>query len=61
MRATLMWTSNDFLAYGMISGWSTHGKLACSYCMEKNEAFTLTNGGKTSYFLLSQSFLANEP
>jgi alcohol dehydrogenase YqhD (iron-dependent ADH family) len=33
MRAALMWTINDFLAYGMVSGWSTHGKLACSYCM----------------------------
>ena len=30
-----MWTINDFLAYGMVSGWSTHGILACSYCMEK--------------------------
>ena len=34
MRAALMWTINDFLAYGMISSWSTHGKLACPYCME---------------------------
>jgi hypothetical protein len=22
-----MWTINDFLAYGMVSGWSTHGRL----------------------------------
>ena len=58
MRAVLMWTINDFLAYGMFYGWSTHGKLACSYCMEKNKAFTLTNRGKASSFLLSPSFLA---
>jgi len=50
MRAALMWTINDFPAYGMVSSWSTHGKLACPYCMENNKAFTLTNGGK-AFFL----------
>jgi hypothetical protein len=29
MRAALMRTSNDFPAYGMLSGWSMHEKLAC--------------------------------
>jgi hypothetical protein len=43
MRATLMWTINDFPAYRILSGWITHGKLACSYCMENNKAFMLTN------------------
>ena len=38
-----MWTINDFPAYGMLSGWSTHGKLACPYCMENNKAFTVYN------------------
>ncbi|KAG8369231.1 hypothetical protein BUALT_Bualt15G0130100 [Buddleja alternifolia] len=33
MRASLMWTVSDFPAYGMLSGWSTHGKLSCPYCM----------------------------
>jgi hypothetical protein len=37
MRAALMWTINDFPAYGMVSGWSTLGKLACPYCMENNK------------------------
>ena len=58
MRAALMWTINDFPAYGMLSDWSTNGKLPCPYCMEINKAFTLTNGGKASSFLLSSSFLA---
>jgi hypothetical protein len=31
MRVALMWTINDFLAYGMFSGWSTHRKLAFPY------------------------------
>jgi len=53
MRAALMWIINDFPAYGMLSGWSTHGKLACPYCMENNKAFTLTNGGKASFFIVT--------
>jgi hypothetical protein len=43
----------------MVSGWSTHEKLAYSYYMENNKAFTLTKGGKTSSFLLQQANLAN--
>jgi hypothetical protein len=57
MRAALMWTINDFLAYGMVSGWSTHGKIACPYCMENNKAFTLTNEGNASFFYCHCSFL----
>jgi len=56
-RSASMWIINDFPAYGMLSGWSTHEKLACPYCMENNKAFTLTNGGKAFFFLLSPSFL----
>ena len=52
-----MWTINDFPAYGMVSGWSTHGKLACPYCMENNKAFMLTNGGKASFFYCHRRFL----
>ena len=28
MRAVLMWTISDFPAYGMLSGWTTHGRLS---------------------------------
>ncbi|GKB71626.1 uncharacterized protein Tco_0933038, partial [Tanacetum coccineum] len=48
MRAALLWTINDFSAYGMLSGWSTYGKKACPYCMENSKAFSLSNGGKTN-------------
>ncbi|CAN6677699.1 unnamed protein product [Malus baccata var. baccata] len=34
LRAAVMWTINDFPAYGNLSGWSTHGKLACPVCNE---------------------------
>jgi len=57
MRVALIWTINDFPAYGMVSGWSTYGKLACPYCMKNNKAFTLTNGGKASFFYCHCRFL----
>ncbi|XP_004488345.1 uncharacterized protein [Cicer arietinum] len=57
MRATLMWTINDFPAYGMLSGWSTQGKLACLVCMDGNKAFTLKYGGKNSWFDCHRRFL----
>jgi hypothetical protein len=52
-----MWTINNFPAYGTLSGWSTHGKIACPYCMENNKAFTLANGGKASFFDCHHRFL----
>ena len=52
-----MWTINDFLAYGIVSGWSMHVKLKYSYCMENNKAFTLTNRGKTFFFYCHHCFL----
>jgi hypothetical protein len=57
MRAALIWTINDFPGYGMVSGWSTYGKLACPYCMENNKAFMLTNEGKVSFFYCHRCFL----
>ncbi|GLU23749.1 hypothetical protein SLE2022_397300 [Rubroshorea leprosula] len=50
MRAMLMWTITDFPDYGMVSGWSTHGCLACPYCMEMTRAFYLKHGRKISFF-----------
>jgi len=44
MRATLIWTINDFPAYEMLSGWSTHGRLACLHCMKHTKSFTLNYG-----------------
>nr|GEU60015.1 hypothetical protein [Tanacetum cinerariifolium] len=39
MRAALLLTINDFLAYGMLSGWGTVGKKACPYCMRNKNDF----------------------
>ncbi|KAL0284551.1 UNVERIFIED_CONTAM: hypothetical protein Sradi_7194300 [Sesamum radiatum] len=41
MRATLLWTTSDFPAHAMLSGWSTHGWLACPYCMDMTKSFNL--------------------
>jgi len=57
MKAALMWTINDFPAYGMLSGWSTAGKLACPSCMGKSKAFSLKYGGKCSWFDQTRKFL----
>ncbi|XP_004513291.1 uncharacterized protein [Cicer arietinum] len=57
MKACLMWTINDFPAYGMLSGWGTQGKLACPHCMDDTKAFTLKYGGKNSWFDCHRRFL----
>lgn len=50
MKAALMWTISDFPAYGMLSGWSTAGRLSCPYCMDKSKAFWLKYSRKQSFF-----------
>ncbi|GLT51255.1 hypothetical protein SLA2020_246760 [Shorea laevis] len=57
MRAALMWTITDFPGYGMLSGWSTHGRLSCPYCQENSKAFHLPNGRKISFFDCHRQFL----
>ncbi|XP_028104390.1 uncharacterized protein LOC114303461 [Camellia sinensis] len=43
MHAALMWTINDFLAYGNLSGWTTKGYLACLTCNEDVSSQRLTS------------------
>ncbi|GJY60354.1 uncharacterized protein Tco_0461011 [Tanacetum coccineum] len=57
MKAALLWTISDFLAYGMLSGWSTSGKKACPYCLDNTKAFSLSNGRKVSWFDCHRQFL----
>ena len=45
-KARLMWIIDNFLVYGMLFGWSTTRRLACSICIEDIRAFTLNHGGK---------------
>jgi len=59
LRVALMWTISDFPAYGMLSSWSTHGKLSCPYCMEHNKAFILNHGGKIILLMWSVTILVS--
>ena len=46
MKAALIWTVNDFPAYGMLSGWSTHGALSCPVCQDQLRGAYLQYGRK---------------
>ncbi|XP_074267462.1 uncharacterized protein LOC141590803 [Silene latifolia] len=59
LRASLLWTINDFPAYGMLSGWSTAGQKACPCCMDKSKAFWLPNSKKISWFDCHRTFLSD--
>ncbi|KAL4010220.1 hypothetical protein IC575_030450 [Cucumis melo] len=47
LRASLLWTINDFPAYGDLSGWSTKGYQACHICKEDKSSFGIR--GKISF------------
>ncbi|CAN6557429.1 unnamed protein product [Malus baccata var. baccata] len=49
MKAAVLWTISDFLAYGMLSGWSTHGYKACPHCMHDKESIYLPASRKICY------------
>ena len=49
LRAMLLWTINDFLAYAMLSGWSTKGRFACPYCHKDTDYLWLKYGSKHCY------------
>ena len=57
MKAAVIWTINDFPAYGMLSGWMTAGRLACPYCMENTKSFRLKHGNKHCWFDCHRQFL----
>lgn len=60
MRCVLMWTISDFPAYGMLSGWTTHGRLSCPYCQDSTDAFQLKHGRKTCWFDCHRRFLPSQ-
>ncbi|XP_073152849.1 uncharacterized protein [Henckelia pumila] len=49
LKAVLLWTINDFPAYGNLSGCTTHGYYACPVCGEDTCANHLENGKKMSF------------
>ncbi|XP_073049489.1 uncharacterized protein [Primulina eburnea] len=49
LKAVLLWTINEFPAYGNLSGCTTHGYYACLVCKEDTCAKHLENGKKMSF------------
>lgn len=56
LRAMLMWTINDFPAYGNLSGYSVKSKIGCPICMKDTTNHRLKHGRKT-VFLGHRRFL----
>ncbi|XP_071726811.1 uncharacterized protein [Rutidosis leptorrhynchoides] len=49
LKASLLWTVNDFPAYANLSGWSTKGRVACPCCLSSTRSIWLRNGKKFCY------------
>ncbi|XP_031742398.1 uncharacterized protein LOC116404339 [Cucumis sativus] len=49
LRAVLLWTINDFPAYGNLCGFSVKGYKACPICGEETTSIRLQHGKKMSY------------
>jgi hypothetical protein len=49
LKAMLMWTINDFPAYGNLSGYSTKGKVACLVCHVETCSKYLNHSKKLVY------------
>ncbi|KAI5317860.1 hypothetical protein L3X38_037567 [Prunus dulcis] len=64
LRATVIWTINDFPAYGNLSGWSTKGFLACPVCNMDTKYCRLRSKigyiGHRRYLPMQHSWLKNK-
>ncbi|CAL2246936.1 unnamed protein product [Prunus armeniaca] len=49
LRAILMWTINDFPAFGNMSGWPTKGRFACPVCRKGTCLEWLSHSRKFAY------------
>jgi hypothetical protein len=52
-----LFSVHEFMAYGIFSGWSVHGRLTCPYCAKDTNCFCLSAGGKICYFDCHRCFL----
>ncbi|KAL3646934.1 hypothetical protein CASFOL_009478 [Castilleja foliolosa] len=59
MHASVLWTINDFPAYGYLSGWITKGYMACPSCNEETYSVRLRN--KISYMGHRRNLPRNHP
>ncbi|GAA0170896.1 hypothetical protein LIER_41046 [Lithospermum erythrorhizon] len=53
-------SKGDFPSYGMLFLWSTHGRLACPYCMERTKSFRLVHLRKPCWFDCHGQFLTDD-
>ncbi|XP_074343103.1 uncharacterized protein LOC141680892 [Apium graveolens] len=49
LHASLLWTISDFPGYGVLSGWSTKGHLACPSCHYQTSSTYLKHSRKVVY------------
>lgn len=61
MHVALLSTINDFPAYGILSGWSTKGKMACPCCHKKTFSLRLHNCFKHVYLRNRRFLPINHP
>ncbi|XP_058775718.1 uncharacterized protein LOC131649992 [Vicia villosa] len=61
LHAALLWTINDFPAYGMLSGWSTKGSLACPCCNKETISCHLKYSFKQCYMGHRRFLPTNHP
>lgn len=60
MKVAFFQTISDVPAYGMLSGWSTAGRLSFPYCMENTKSLTLKYGYKQTWFDCHRQFLPSD-
>lgn len=57
MWVVLPWTIGDFIVYGMLPAWSTHGKLLCPHCMGHAKSNWLQCSRKATCFDCHHQYL----
>jgi hypothetical protein len=57
LRATYLWSIDDYLAYGKFAGWCVHDRLNFPICMDDTDAFRLQHGRNVSFFDCHRRFL----
>ncbi|RVW75383.1 hypothetical protein CK203_062331 [Vitis vinifera] len=61
LRVVLLWTINDFPAYGNLSGCIVKGYFACPICGEDTYSHRLKHGKKNSYIVHRRFLPCNHP
>ena len=61
LRAIILWTINDFPAYGNLSGCVVKGYFTCSICREDTYSHRLKHGKKNSYIGHKHFLPCNNP